>query len=145
MRPRVKRFLRRQPRRSLLVAGLFAALVAVWLSWQTDPRERFRDITGRDLPPGVRATAYANATTDNLFHTTHYWLLTGSPTELNRVTEGTGFEESLEDARWAVPDMRRLFDVPLSREDVVAGFEWEQDRDRWFCILGDGTTAVYAH
>ena len=139
------RILRRHPRRLLLVAGLLTAAVAIWLSWKPDLGERFRAVTGRDLPPGVHATGYGKEMNDNLFHTTHYWLLNGSPTALQQVTKGTGFQESLEDARWAVPDMQKLFGVTLSRVDVVAGYEWEHNRDRWFCIFGDGTKALYVH
>jgi hypothetical protein len=70
--------------------------------------------------------------------------LKGSPSALRRVTEGTGFAESLDDARAMLPDVRRLFGLSLSNEDVVLGYEWERQPDRWYYIFNDGTTALYA-
>jgi hypothetical protein len=129
--------------RSLLVACLLAAGAGIWLCRPVDPAERFRAMTGRELPSGVRAIACNAERNDNLFLATHYWLLTGSPSAVRHVIDGTGFAPSLEDARWAAPDIQQMFGLPLSRNDVVAGYEWELDRDRWFCIFGDGTTAIY--
>jgi hypothetical protein len=139
--------LRRHRAKALIVLALGSVLVAavVWPGGRPDPDAKFRAVTGRQLPPGVHATAYASETTDNLFRRTHYWLLTGPPAALRQVTAGTGFAESLEDARATLPDVQRLFGVPLSGKDVVAGYEAELDRNRWFCIFADGTTALYAH
>ena len=125
----------------LLAAGGLGA----W-SWyvRAHPDAGFRWLTGRDLPPGVRAVAYANRLTDNFFHTTHYWQLEGSAAALRQVTEGTGFRESTEDARWILPDLKELFGLPWTRSDVLIGYEWELDHDRWFVIFTGETTALYA-
>ena len=112
--------------------------------WRSHPDAAFRAITGRELPAGVRATAYSHEMNDNLFHTTHYWLLAGSPTALRQVTNGTGFAES-EDARYMIPDFLRLFGSSVAATQVVAGYEWELGRDRWYCIFSGETTAFYAH
>lgn len=108
------------------------------------PNVAFRAITGRELPSGVSATAYGSAMTDALFHTTHFWLLAGSPTALRQITNGTGFVES-EGARYMVPDLRRMFGGSVVATQVVAGYEWEIARDRWYCIFAGETTAFYAH
>lgn len=129
-----------------------ACLILLALAWsfardwylRTHPDTAFRAITGRELPAGVRATAYGHGMTDNLFHTTHYWLLAGSPSALRQVTNGTGFVES-DDAREIMPDLRELFGVSVVSTQVVVGYEWELDRDRWYCIFAGETTAFYAH
>ena len=110
----------------------------------SDPSAAFTAITGRELPSGVTATQYRHEMTDNLFHTTHYWTLRGDITSLRQVVHGTGFFES-GDARYALPDMKALFGLALGQSDVVTGFEWELDRDRWYCIFRDEQTALYAH
>lgn len=108
------------------------------------PQSAFEAITGRSLPAGVTATQYGTDITDNLFHETHYWLLAGDASSLRRVTEGTGFFLS-DDAPHILPDMQDLFGLPLTSTDVVAGYEWELDRDRWFCIFRGEQSALYAH
>jgi len=134
----------------VLLAGLsLILLVIVWdfgrdRYWRSHPDAAFRAITGRELPAGVHATAYSHEMTDNLLHTTHYWLLAGSPAALRQLTNDTGFVES-EDARDMVPDLRRVFGVSDVSTQVVAGYEWELDRDRWYCIFAGETTAFYAH
>ena len=136
--------------RKLLAA--VACLIVLAVGWSfardwhlhTHPDTAFRAITGRELPAGVRATAYRHEMNDNLFHTTHYWLLAGSPLALRQVTNGPGFVES-DDARWMMPDLLRLFGVSGVSTQAVAGYEWELDRDRWYCIFAGETTAFYAH
>ncbi|NJM55929.1 MAG: hypothetical protein HC841_08600 [Verrucomicrobiae bacterium] len=127
-----------------LVVIAFGWKVARDLYWRTHPDVAFRAITGRELPAGVRAQKYGHEMNDNLFHTTHYWLLDGSPSALRQVTNGTGFVES-EDARWMMPDLHRMFGSEVVTTQVVAGYEWELGRDRWYCILAGETTACYAH
>ena len=141
---------RTKTRKLLLVVASLVLLAAVWefardWYWRAHPESAFRSVTGRELPSGVRAVAYAHEMTDNLFHTTHYWMLTGSPSGLREVVVGTGFGESLEDARGVMPDLSRLFGVSLSSTQVVAGYEWELDHDRWYCIFARETNAFYAH
>ena len=109
-----------------------------------DPSAAFTAITGRELPSGVTATQYGHKMTDNLFHTTHYWILRGDVTSLRQVVHGTGFAES-GDAGYMLPDLKALFGLPLGESDVATGFEWELDRDRWYCIFRDGQTALYAY
>lgn len=129
--------------RSLII---LAILWSFWRDhyWRFHPDAAFRAITGRGLPAGVRATAYGHEMNDNLFHTTHYWLLAGSPSALRQVTNGTGFVES-EDARYMMPDLHCLFGGGLIATQVVAGYEWELGHHRWYCILAGDTTALYAH
>ena len=132
-----------------VVGGSLIILAILWSLWRDrywrfHPDAAFRAITGRGLPTGVHATAYGHEMKDNLFHTTHYWLLVGPPSALRQVTNGTGFVES-EDARYMVPDLHSLFGVGPIPTQVVAGYEWELGHDRWYCILGGETTALYAH
>lgn len=108
------------------------------------PKSAFESITGRSLPTGVTATHYGTDITDNLFHETHYWLLTGDAASLRRVTEGTGFSLS-DDAAHMLPNMQKLFDLSMTSADVVTGYEWELDRDRWYCIFRGEQSALYAH
>ena len=74
----------------VLVVALAVAAVVAWrigrdFYWRENPDAAFMSITGRGLPPGVRATAYAHEVNDALLHTTHYWLLTGASSELHVV------------------------------------------------------------
>ena len=128
---------------ALLIAGIITCFVIDRFRY-ADPSAAFTAITGRELPSGVTATQYEHEMTDNLFHTTHYWILRGDITILRQVVHGTGFFES-EDARCALPNMKALFGLALGESDVVTDFEWELDRDRWYCIFRDGETALYAH
>ena len=135
-------------KRVLVAAIVLIVLVAVFgrsIVFHLFPTFAFRLVTGRPIPPGVRITAYASEVTDNLFHTTHYWMLAGSPSGLRQVIVGTGFEESLEDARAIMPELSELFGVPLFSTQVVAGYEWELGRDRWYYIFAGETNALYAH
>jgi hypothetical protein len=141
---RIQTIVRRHRGKTLLAVCLLA-VPAVFYFWPAAPEARFRAVTGRDLPAGVHAIAYAGEQNDSLFHTTHYWLLSGSPSALRRVKDQTGFIDSLEDARWMLPDVKNLFGVCLSSKDLIAGYEREDGRDRWFWIFGDGTTAIYAY
>lgn len=137
--------------RGKLLCGTAALLIAWGMTCvvinrfrYADPSATFTAITGRELPSGVTATHYKHEMADNLFHTTHYWMLRGDITSLLQVVDGTEFFESV-DARYALPDMKTLFGVALGESDVITGFEWERDRDRWYCIFRDGQTALYAH
>ena len=133
-----------------LVVVLGATAVVAWnigrdLYWRNHPDAAFKSITGHVLPPGVRATAYAHHVNDNLFHTTHYWLLAGAPSELHQVIAGTEFARSDEDARQMLPDLQELFGVDWSPEQVVAGYEWELARNRWYYIFAGENRALYVH
>lgn len=141
---------RTKTRKLLLLVASLVLLAIAWnfargWYWRSHPESAFRSVTGRELPSGVHAVAYAHEITDNLFHPTRYWMLTGSPTGLRQVIVGTGFVESLEDARRMVPDLSRLFGVTLSSTRVVAGYELELGRDRWYCIFAGETNAFYAY
>lgn len=109
-----------------------------------NPGDTFLTITGRALPDGVVATRYGFKFEDNLFQRTHYWVLEGNTEGLRAVTEDSGFMLS-EDARFLLPDVQELFGLPFSREDILAGYEWELDRDRWYWIFRDQRVALYAH
>ena len=133
----------------LLVGAFLICAAFLWnfgldRYWSLHPDAAFRAITGRELPAGVRAKAYGHEMNDNLFHTTHYWLFAGSPSALRQVTNGTGFVES-EEARYMMPDLHRMFGDGVVATQVVAGYEWELGRDRWYCIFAGETTAFYAH
>jgi hypothetical protein len=136
-------------RKPFMVVALLLLLAAGGLgawSWylRAHPEVAFRWLTGRDLPPGVRAVAYANEITDNLFRTTHYWQLEGTAPALRQVTEGTGFAESTEEARWILPDLNEMFGLPWTRSDVLIGYESELDHDCWYVIFAGETSALYA-
>lgn len=136
-------------RKRVIVLGTApAALIALFgqsTVFHSFPEFAFSHITCRPVPPDVRITAYASRIADNLVHKTHYWMLAGSPSGLRQVIVGTGFADSLEDARAIMPDLGRLFGVSLSHTQMVAGYEWELGRDRWYCIFVGETNALYAH
>ena len=112
--------------------------------WEAHPQKAFLPITRRGLPEGVHATKFRRTTDDNYRQTPNYWLLTGSPPALRQVTNNTGLVES-EDARTMIPDLHDLFgDSDISTE-IVTGYEWELDHDRWYWIFKGETTALYMH
>lgn len=130
------------------ISGLIALLL-MWIGFRDwylrrHPEVAFRLVTGRDLPAGVQVTSYDRKLTDNLFHATHFWLLSGTPHALRQVTDGTGFVES-EDARALLPEALRLFGLSGADAEMATAFEWEAGRDRWYGIMINGTAAIYVH
>jgi hypothetical protein len=105
------------------------------------PDRAFVEITGSALPPALKATAYNSELTDNLFHSSHYWLLSGPDQELRSFAISQGFAESSEDARHAVPNLPELFGRPAT--GFVAGYEKDNGRNSWLILL-EGV-AVYVH
>ena len=97
------------------------------------------------MPQGVKAIAYKSKITDNLFHSSHYWLLRGSSKELYDLVNGTELGRSDEDALHSLPDTDQLFNMP--KQGVSAGYEedGQQGRRSWYCILKDETHAIYEH
>ena len=129
---------------ALLIVGVVSGGAARDWHRRTHPGAAFASINGRELPPGVQATAYAHATTDNLFHTTHYWLLAGSATALREVIVGSGLRPS-DDARYVLPNLQELFGASQQRTEVVAGYESDSPRNEWYFIFAGEESALYAH
>lgn len=133
-----------------LLTAIPLSIVLLVIAWHAylhlRPGESFRLITGRDLPAGVAATAYAHQINDNLLHTGHYWLLSGPPNRLRAVVEGAGFVRSDEETSWAIPDMEDLFGVALSRADFVEGYlSGQPPHDDLFVLFAGERTALYEH
>jgi hypothetical protein len=131
---------------ALVTAILVGAVISVaagrdWYR-RAHPRATFASITGRQLPLGVEVTAYAHAVTDNLFHTTHYWLLAGSASGLREVMIGGGFEPT-EDGE--LPDLHALFGSGQATAEIVASYESNSARNHWYFIFAGETTALYAY
>jgi len=128
------------------VLGVLVILFSRSMICHLFPTYAFRQITGRPLPSGVLISAYASEMNDALFHTTHYWMLSGSPSALRQIVTGTEFRDSLDDARYSIPDLQKLFGDPRSSTEVVAGYEDDHSgRNRWYCIFTGETNALYAH
>ena len=142
----------------LLIAAVglvLVIIVSVWAHewyWSTHPEAVFRSVTGRELPAGVHVVAYANRMDDALFHTSHYWMLEGSPEALSQVIAGRNFLtlDLAADGRDYLP---RFFSV-LGVKDAgqKASAVWINDsergsdpRDHQFCIMEGGTGAFYRH
>lgn len=102
----------------------------------------FERSTGLRLPRGVHVVDHQRTMHDNLLHVGDRWWLSGSPSALARLTDGTDFVVSTEDAKWVLPAVdghgRRW-----TPDDVRVGFEHDARRNDWYLILGDGTTALY--
>lgn len=105
----------------------------------------FQFYTGVALPLDVRAVAYNTAMNDNFFHTTHYWFLSGPGPTLRRLAMSFCQERSDEDARWALPDMKEMFGMSQTSEDVIEGYEGNcaGGRDRWMVIFRNNSGAVF--
>lgn len=142
----IPRFTRKRVIVVVIVLSIVMMLFGQSMILHLFPALGFRLVTGRPVPSGVRVTAYASEMNDNLFHPTHYWMLTGLPSGLRQVIVGTQFRESLDDARYSMPDLTKLFGVRFTSSEVIAGYEDEHSgRNRWYCILAGETNALYAH
>lgn len=128
----------------VMVAAIFAAGLFALSSPSRNSARAFAEDTGQQLPAGVSVVAYREATGDNFLHTSRYWLLKGDPDSLRQLADGPDFAASLEDSRLALPDMPELFRKPWQPSDVVAGFEQDQGRGRWYWIFSGEREALYA-
>ena len=137
-------------RKILLMPLIFALGVLLWSHgapwyWRMFPEQAFGVITGHSLPKGVQATAYASDVTDNFFHRTHYWTLSGAPELLQEVITSHHFQQS-EDAAWSKPDVSMLFDNAMKSMDLRIGYEREENgRNRWFWLSLDKSMGLYAY
>jgi hypothetical protein len=126
-----------------LVAATVARSQLREKSLRADPVAAFTELTGQSLPSGVRVEKYRGTAGDNFFHTTYYWILEGDPEQLHKILVGTGFGRSDEDARWVAPSAASALEISLAPNDVVEGYEWERERDRWLLFVGPGSRAIY--
>lgn len=104
----------------------------------------FRHVTGVDLPTNVTAHAHRREMNDNLFHTTHYWLLRGPHANLQELAKGFGFQRSDEDSRWILEKAATI--LPMGSKRLIEGYEGTLGggRDRWLVIAEPGDQAVFA-
>jgi len=128
---------------TMLVTALAIGFGALQQYRRSYPELAFAQITGRTLPAGVRATAYGWEINDNFLHVSHYWLLTGSSVQLRQFASDTSLSESTEDARYALPDMPRLFGRP--QLVVAIGYEGDQPRNNWYWLFTGESEALYEY
>jgi hypothetical protein len=133
----------------ILAASVVAlGVVAYWLGIEqyrkSNPEAAFVALVGTPVPSGVRVIKYASAVTDNIFHTTHFWLLEGDPDSLRKVATAPRFGRSDEDARWFLPEAGEQFKLNLTPEDLTEGYESDDPRNRWFFIFARPERAIYA-
>ena len=131
-----------------IALGFLLAVVVAWpfvraLYWRSHPEAAFSSVTGGQLPEGVSATAYRGRVDDNLFHVTHYWLLSGEPQSIRAVVDSAPFARSDADARANLPDVAKLFGA--RRSALAAGYEWEAPRSHWYYIFEGEAEALYAY
>jgi hypothetical protein len=108
-----------------------------------NPASAFSALVGAPVPAGVHVTRYASAVTDNLFHTTHFWLLEGDVDALRKIAEGSSFGRSDEDASWTLPEAAAQFGMKVGPTDLAEGYEADHARNRWFLILKGQQRAIY--
>ena len=131
--------------------GLFAlglSSAVAFASYQhhkrrSDPASAFQDIVGQPLPVSIRATEYNSQLTDNLFHSSHYWVLVGSEAEIRQFALTQGFAESREDAKDVVPELERVFGVTAS--GFLTGYEKGNGRNHWLVLFNETPAAIYVH
>ena len=80
---------------------------------------------------------------DNLFHTTHYWWLSGEPSSIRAVADSAPFVRSDDDARVTLPDVANLFGA--RQPALVAGYEWDAPRNHWYYVFQGESEALYAY
>lgn len=128
------------------------AVVALFLGGIATERMRFesadrgfRSETDHDLPANVMAVAHTSEIADNLFHTSHYWLLQGPEANLRELAQAFGLARSDADSTEmlrAIPEVMPLGDVPRLAE----GYESHLDgHDRWLLVLQPGNRAVFVY
>lgn len=137
-------------RKALFLPLLLIMCVLVWSQgsywyWRLYPEQAFDALTGHTLPAGVQATAYASEVTDNFFHRTHYWMLSGRPELLHEMIAAFHFQPS-EDTVWNRPDAGQLFNNTMRSADLAVGYEREENgRNQWFWLSSDKSVALYAY
>ena len=127
----------------VLVVGVMTYL-ALWNHSNQDPTSSFTQNAGQRIPDGVSVIAYRELMDDALLHKSRYWLLRGEPAALRKLATDPKFGPSLEDARYALPNMPELFNRPWQASDIVAGFEQDHGRGRWYWIFKGEREALYA-
>jgi len=141
---------RRRWRKALVVVGiiiLFFAGGEAYDSRQFHSSDRgYRYATGRDLPANTVAMGHASEMNDNLFHTTHYWLVQGPIENLRELAPAPGFERSDQDAAEWLPGVERLMSLG-GEAKMLEGYEGSLDggRDHWLIILEPGDHAVFIY
>jgi ABC-type Fe3+ transport system permease subunit len=62
---------------SVVLAAAVAFPIARAGYRRAHPKAAFNSLVGVAVPPGVTVAKYSSKMDDNLFHTTHYWLMNG--------------------------------------------------------------------
>ena len=80
----------------------------------------FFAVTGVGLPANLRVASHASDRNDNLFRTTHYWIVQGPIESLRELAPAPGFERSDEDARGELGNVARV--MPLGDATLLEGY-----------------------
>lgn len=107
------------------------------------PDAAFAEIMGHSLPSSITAMGYENELTDNFLHWSHYWLLKGTERDLRNFAVSEGFTESAEDARFAIPNLQRLFGV--AAPPFLTGYEKDSGRNQWVILFRGVPAAIYVY
>lgn len=124
-----------------VVAGAYAIGMPAYR--RANPDAAFSSLVGVPVPSGVRIVKYSSGITDNLFHTTHFWLVEGEVGALRKLVEGTRFGRSDEDAAWELPEAVSHFGLKMTPQDLAEGYESDDTHNIWLLILKGQQQAIY--
>ena len=124
-----------------VVVGVYAFGMPAYR--RANPDAAFSSLVGSQVPAGVRIVGYSSALTDNLFHTTHFWLVEGDISALRKLVDGTSLGRSDQDAAWELPEAASRFGLKLTPQDLAEGYESEDPRNRWLLVIKDKQQAIY--
>jgi hypothetical protein len=133
----------------VFVSVLLLSLAAIGFVWHRLPLSRigFQFYTGVELPPDVQPVAHASAMDDNFFHTTHFWVLSGTDSAFKGLAKSFCLERSDEDALWLLTILNDEFGINQPTDDVLEGYEGSctGGRDRWLMDLGPENGAIFSY
>ena len=104
----------------------------------------YSSVTSKNPPANLHAMAHASEMDDNLFHTSHYWIVQGPIESLRELAPAPGFERSDADAREVLESISVI--LPVGNARMLEGYEGSETggRDHWLTILEPGDRAVFA-
>lgn len=113
------------------------------LYWRSRPASALKSLVGK-LSDQITVRGYGTCITSNLLHRTYYWRLRGDPSSLRELAHKLGYERSDENAARMLPQAKKCITPPVSKDDVMEGYEHKASRNHWYYLLKGEREALLA-
>lgn len=113
------------------------------LYWRSRPASAFRSLVGK-LPSQITVQGFGTCITDNLLHRTYYWRLRGESSSLRELARKLDYVRSDENAARMLPQSNKCIAPPVSKDEVVEGYEQKTSRNHWYYLLKGEREALLA-